>query len=168
MKLEKPTDARRFATGGPVRHAKRLGLAVLACCAVPLASVQAEPTSTITAVLDYAKIIEVPEAARTIILGNPTVADVVMTGKNKAVVTAKGFGATNLIMLDSKGAVLSESLLRVEKSYRKKVVVRRGSDQYTYVCDPQCEAVVELGDVQSHMASTIGSINTRASMAKSR
>ena len=123
-------------------------------------------TPPIIAVLDYAKIIEIPEDTRTIVLGNPSIADVTLSGKNRAIITAKGFGYTNFVLIDKNGSIISDRNIRVVKTNYKKVVIRRRTDQYTYVCDPHCEKTVELGDNSGHMRDAGGAIAMRASLAR--
>ena len=53
---------------------------------------------TLTVTIDQAKVVQLPAGARTLIIGNPMIADVTLlkTG-DIMVVTGKGFGETNMI-----------------------------------------------------------------------
>ena len=59
---------------------------------------------TLTVVLDQAQIMQLPERVGTIIIGNPLIADVALQAGGNVVITGKGYGATNLIVLDRAGA----------------------------------------------------------------
>ena len=148
---------------------------VVACgmyASAALAQVTPEPeyhdfsVPPIVAVLDYAKIIKIPEETRTVVLGNPSIADVTLSGKNRAIITAKGFGYTNFVLIDKNGEIISDRNIRVVKTSYKKVVIRKRSDLYTYICDPACEKTVELGDDSRHMRDAGGAIAMRASLAR--
>jgi len=58
--------------------------------------------------LDQATIMKLPEKVSTIVIGNPLIADVAVQSGGLVVVTGKGYGTTNLIVLDRTGGVLME------------------------------------------------------------
>ena len=79
-------------------------------------------------------------------IGNPIVADVTMLkGTGAMVVTGKGFGETNLIVLNAKGDVLDEKTIRVVPS-ASTLLVQRGTERESYSCAPKCMPAVQLGD----------------------
>ena len=88
----------------------------------------AETAAKIVAVvLDQATVEKLPAGVSTLVIGNPMIADVTMLKTGSAmVVTGKGYGQTNLIALDSDGAVLLEQQLRVLPA--KTVVVLQNGD----------------------------------------
>ena len=63
---------------------------------------------------------KLPEKVSTIVVGNPLIADVAVQSGGLVVVTGKGYGSTNLIVLDRTGSVLME----------RSIVVRGPSQQY--------------------------------------
>jgi Flp pilus assembly secretin CpaC len=104
------------------------------------------PTAVLNVTLDEAKIARVPEGTVTLVIGNPIVADVTMLkGSGAMVVTGKGFGQTNLIALDARGAVLDEKTVRVVPT-NSTLVVQRGMERESYSCAPDCMPTVQLGD----------------------
>jgi Flp pilus assembly secretin CpaC len=58
--------------------------------------------------LDQATIMRLPEKVSTIVVGNPLIADIAVQSGGLVVVTGKGYGSTNFIVLDRAGAVLME------------------------------------------------------------
>lgn len=96
--------------------------------------------------LDQAKLMQLPERAATVVVGNPLIADVSIQPGGLAVITGKGYGATNFIVLDRSGAVLSEKTVDVQGPSDKTVVVYRGFTRQTYSCTPDCERRITLGD----------------------
>src|SRR5579871_6391823 len=99
--------------GGP--RALASGLLLLAQVAVCAPSAHAAEALTVT--LDQATLFKLPEKVSTIVIGNPLIADVALQSGGLMVVTGKGYGSTNLIVLDRTGAVLME-----------RAIVVRGAD----------------------------------------
>src|SRR5271157_2930783 len=92
------------------------------------AHANADP-DVISVTLDQAKITKLPPGTSTLIIGNPMIADVTMLKANGAmVVTGKGYGDTNLIALDSEGAVIVEKQLRVLPA-KSVVVLQNGTSR---------------------------------------
>src|SRR5262245_5731907 len=96
----------------------------------------AQAGETIVVQLDQAKISKLPERTQTVIVGNPGIADVTVQKNGVLVVTAKNYGVTNLIALDSTGAVLTESTIRVQGPTDTVVTVMRGVERSSYSCTP--------------------------------
>jgi hypothetical protein len=132
---------------------------------VTLACPAARSDNVIDVVLDRAMIIDMPEGAQTIVLGNPGVADVtVLRKQNRLVLTAKSFGQTNLIALDERGGALTEILVRV-KSADHMLIVQRGLERESYACNPRCEPVVTLGDSARHSGDAVNQATQRNSFS---
>jgi Flp pilus assembly secretin CpaC len=115
--------------------------------------------------LDQARIIHLPERAATIVVGNPLIADLSIQPGGLAVVTGKGYGATNFVVFDRHGAVLSEQTVEVTGPSDKTVVVYRGIDRETYSCAPDCERRVTLGDSTDFFDKTLAQTTSRNSQA---
>jgi len=96
--------------------------------------------------VDQAKILKLPERAATVVIGNPLIADLAIQPGGLAVVTGKGYGATNFIVMDHTGAVLLEKIVEVKEPTDPIVVVYRGYTRQTYSCTPECSPRVTLGD----------------------
>jgi Flp pilus assembly secretin CpaC len=100
----------------------------------------------IIARLDQATLFKLPERAGIVVVGNPLIADVAIQPGGIAVVTGKGYGVTNVVVLDRSGAVLMEKALVVSSPAGHVVYVYRGVARTTYSCDPDCSTRVNLGD----------------------
>jgi hypothetical protein len=96
--------------------------------------------------VDQAIITKLPERAATVVIGNPLIADLSVQPGGLAVITGKGYGATNFIVLDRSGAVLTEQIVEVNEPTDPTVVVYRGYTRQTYSCTPECSPRVTLGD----------------------
>ena len=73
----------------------------------------AHAIDTIRVALDHATITKMPDSVSTLVIGNPLIADVTVRPGGLLVLTGKAYGVTNLIVLDSSGAVLSERYIEV-------------------------------------------------------
>jgi hypothetical protein len=111
--------------------------------------------------LDEARILKVPDRATTVVVGNPLIADLSVQPGGLAVVTGKSYGATNLIVMDKTGAVLTEQTVEVEGSGDRTVVVYRGVARETYSCTPNCSPRLTLGDETTFFTDVMTQVTTR-------
>jgi len=116
--------------------------------------------------LDQATIAKLPERVSTIVIGNPLIADVALQAGGLMVITGKGYGTTNMIMLDRSGAVLSEQSIRVLGPQENVVVVYRGVSRESYSCAPLCERRVTLGDTPDFFEPTLAQASNRNQRAQ--
>jgi Flp pilus assembly secretin CpaC len=143
--------------------APAFGLLLLAatCLSAPTAhSAEALPIT-----LDQATLLRLPEKVSTIVVGNPLIADVAVQSGGLVVVTGKGYGSTNLIVLDRTGTVLMERSIVVRGPDGQTVSVYRGIERETYSCTPNCERRITLGDSVNYFVQTIGQSEARNSQA---
>ena len=114
--------------------------------------------------LDEAKLIKLPERVATIVVGNPLIADASLQAGGLAVLTGKGYGATNFIALDRKGNALLEKTIQVHGA-KNTVVVYKGVNRETYSCAPHCQPVIAPGDTQQFFNQALVQTTTRSSQA---
>jgi len=137
-----------------------LGALVLIAVAAPAAAV--EP---IVVQLDQARVMKLPDRAATVVIGNPLIADISLQHSGIGVITGKGFGATNVVVLDRTGTVLLERTIEVTWPSDPIVVVYRGASRETYSCTPDCSRRIMLGDFPEYFDKTLSQITTRDSQA---
>lgn len=139
-----------------------LASAVLAA-SFALFAARAEEALTVT--VDQARIVKVPAGTRTLVIGNPMIADATLlkTGETM-VVTGKGFGETNFIALDGNGKPLAQSQIRVV-SGSNGLIVQRGMDRQSYTCAPRCQPTARLGDDPGYFNEVAGQIQAHNSQA---
>ncbi len=143
----------------------RFWLFVVFAAAFDATPAHAETPKRLDVVLDQAVVAKLPAGAATLIIGNPTFADVTMLKTGGAmVVTGKAFGQTNLIALDGEGAVLLEEQVRVLPA-RTVVVLQSGVSRVSYACNPDCMPTVQLGDDDDHFGKTGAQISARNALA---
>ena len=122
-------------------NAGRAGL-VLLLTGATVAAAQPEPLPIVTVLVDNAKVIRLPEKTATVIVGNPIIAEVTPQKNGVLVLTGKSYGSTNLIALDTAGAMIAETMIRVEASRDATITVQRGMDQESLSCTPKCQPAV--------------------------
>jgi hypothetical protein len=96
-------------------------------------------------------VIKLPPKVATIVVGNPLNADAALQSGGILVITGKGYGQTNLLVLDRSGSVLLQETVQVLGApNRNLVVVYRGIERETYACGPECERSITLGDSRGY------------------
>ena len=120
------------------RLTKLLSRAVLATSAALAAS----PASAdaIRVFVDQARVVKLARPADTIIVGNPEIADAAVQDASTVVLTGKGFGVTNLVILDGDGAAIVDEQIVVSRSSANTVNVYRRAELQALSCSPYCEA----------------------------
>jgi hypothetical protein len=136
--------------------------AVLVFAAVASHAVAEEP---IAVEVDQARVLKLPERASTIVIGNPLIADLTIQPGGIAIVTGKGYGATNFVVMDRGGAVLLEKNVEVKGPPDPIVVVYRGVARNTYSCTPECAPRITLGDDTDFFDKTLAQSASRNAQA---
>lgn len=95
------------------------------------------PAADVHVVLDVAMLMKLPERTATVVIGNPLIADLSLVQGNLMVLTGKGNGETNVVVMDRSGATLMERSVEVGEPYDMTVVCRAQSRQ-SYSCSPDC------------------------------
>lgn len=116
--------------------ANRTGIAVIAFLA---ASTGALADKGIRVEVNQAKIVKLARPADTIVVGNPKIADASVQDAQTIVLTGKGFGVTNLVVLDEAGQPIVDEQVSVSRSTADSVRIFRRADIQTLHCDPVCE-----------------------------
>jgi Flp pilus assembly secretin CpaC len=120
----------------------------------------------VSVTVDRAKVFRIEEAASTVIVGNPFIADVAMHDRFTVVVTGKSYGSTNLVILDDTGAPIIDEVIVVRASDENIVSVTRNALRQTYTCAPNCEPTLRLGDNQAAFDAIAQQATTRNDLAE--
>jgi len=133
------------------------------------AAIAATPAQadTITVAVDSAHVMKLPDKVATIVIGNPLIADAALQSGGILVVTGKGFGSTNLLVLDRAGKTIMDKTVQVLGPVGTDLVVLyRGVTRETYSCSPQCERRITLGDDAKFFGDTLTQSGSRAGAAQ--
>lgn len=119
-----------------IRFATATAFALLAGTMSALA---AGNDSGIEVVMNQAKIVKLTKDAATIVVGNPEIVDATVQDARTIVLTGKGFGVTNLVILDPEGAPVVDEAVFVSRNDEKTLRIYRRSKVQTLSCTPFCE-----------------------------
>ncbi len=135
--------------------AAALLVAIIAtACAVTAGA--ATQDAVIVAVVDQARLVRIPSGTETLIIGNPTIADITLLKQNNLMIlTPKSFGETNFIALDKDGNPVAESTIQVIAG-GNALIVQRGMDRQSYSCAPRCQPTERLGDDDKYLSQVAG------------
>jgi Flp pilus assembly secretin CpaC len=123
----------RIATRRAVR-------ACLIASSMLLAGAQALAASGIDVMMNQAKIVKLARPADTIVIGNPAIADASVQDATTIVLTGRGFGVTNLVVLDAEGNPIVDEQVTVSRDNPHSVRVYRRASVQTLSCTPYCES----------------------------
>lgn len=126
----------RFAFGISARA--RMALAVVSATSL-IVCTQALAASGIEVIMNQAKIVKLARPADTIVIGNPEIADASVQDAMTIVLTGKGFGVTNIVILDADGAPIVDEQIFVSRGTASSVRVYRRASVQTLSCTPYCE-----------------------------
>lgn len=94
---------------------------------------------------DQAKIITVSGQPGTVVVGNPSIADVTVQG-DRVVLMGRNYGVTNLIILDRDGNQLAALDVTVQITDKNAVHVYKAGGRMSLACAPVCEQTLQVGD----------------------
>ena len=127
-------------------------LAVLAL----LGSASAAGAATIAAVIDQGVRISLPAGARDVMIGNPAIADISVVDSRTAVIQGRGYGVTNLMVIDARGRTILNSQVVVSAPDVNRVSLYRGpgagaavANVTNFACANRCERTPMPGEVDS-------------------
>ncbi|KUM28289.1 hypothetical protein AU467_12395 [Mesorhizobium loti] len=102
--------------------------------------VPASAGAGIEVTMNQAKIVKLSRAADTIVVGNPAIADAAVQDASTVVLTGKGFGVTNLVVLDQDGSPIIDEQVTVVRQAASSVRIYRRAEVQTMSCTPYCES----------------------------
>ncbi|MGX6646949.1 pilus assembly protein N-terminal domain-containing protein [Maricaulaceae bacterium MS644] len=114
---------------------------------------------------NHAGVVRLPEAAATVIVGNPAIADAALYDQRTLLVSGRAFGQTNVIAMNQAGQVIYTADLSITESNRNHVRVYRNNVQYSFVCDPECQTAPTVGDQVDWFDDMSGQRATQAGQA---
>ncbi len=116
--------------------------------------------------IDQAARLVLSSPARDVIVGNPAVADVTIIDGRSLIVTGKGYGVTNLIVVDRAGRTIVDRQVVVSGPEGGQVSFYRGASVYNYSCSPRCERQPLPGETDAAYGPWASPASTYADRAK--
>jgi Flp pilus assembly secretin CpaC len=113
-----------------------IAAALAGAAALPgVASAQSQPLSV---EIDQSARIQLRGQAGSVIVGNPAIADVTVVDANTLFVTGKGYGVTEVVVVDGVGRTLFQSQVVVAGGDAGRVRVWRGAQVTEMACAASC------------------------------
>lgn len=100
--------------------------------------------------VDYEKTtaVKLDRAAKTVLVGNPLIADALLVNDRTIYVQGRMFGNTNIVAIDGEGNEVINTLVTVGAPMSQQVTLYRGpSGQQNLACSVHCERTVTQGDL---------------------
>lgn len=143
-----------------MRHPLIAAIAVcltLATGAPAITSAVAQEGAPINVNVNMARILRINASAATVIVGNPGIADVTIQDPKTLILTGKSFGQTNLIILDTAGNPIADTMIEVVQMQAGTMTVYQGQARTSMACAPVCQGVVMMGDDPAFTGAAIAS-----------
>jgi Flp pilus assembly secretin CpaC len=144
----------------------RFGVALIPVWAVltqaPVAA--AESATSITVKADQARLLALAGDPATVVVGNPLFADVSIK-QGMIVIHGRHFGTTNVIALDKNGAHLADFELHVVRGGSQNVTVYKAGSTFSYLCAPNCESALQVGDNSDYYGSINSSVQQKLQLS---
>jgi len=99
----------------------------------------------VTIYIDQAKILQFTSRPGTIVVGNPSIADVTVQGE-RVVLTGRSYGVTNITIFDQEGKQVAALDVTVQITDKNAVHVFKAGGRMSLVCAPVCEQTLQIGD----------------------
>ena len=91
----------------------------------------------LTVALKHSRRIMLSAPAANVVVGDPAIADVAMVDSRSVVVIGKGYGSTDVLVLDHAGHTLLDARVKVVAP-DDQVTIHRGLALSDLSCDPHC------------------------------
>lgn len=107
--------------------------------------------------MNQTHILKLPRPASAILVGNPDIADVSVYSDDTLFLLGRGFGSTDLLVLDAQGDVILRTDVTVisRQSPQNVTMITGSGKRNTYHCQPYCRPAPVAGDDPSFV-STFG------------
>jgi Flp pilus assembly secretin CpaC len=130
----------------------RFGLSLMAAAIVSVSTISAFGEAIVLQT-DKSQLITLSSEPGTVVVGNPSIADVSINGK-QIFLHGHAFGDTNLLILDAQGSQIANFDVTVTHSNSNAVAIFKAGIRYSYTCAPNCESTMQQGDNDDYMQNT--------------
>lgn len=117
--------------------------------------------------INQSRAFQLSKPASTVMIGNPSIADVTIEDADLFYVVGRSYGKTNLVALDEDGKQLIDIDVNVVAARSSVVTLTRGAGQHSFNCTPRCERPLDIGDDLEIVEGMIKKTEDAAKLAKS-
>jgi hypothetical protein len=122
-----------------------VSLALAAVSAAALAGSALAAAPSIVVPIDQSTRLSIAGSAYSVLVGSPAVADVTVVDSRTLYISGRGYGSTDIEVLDRDGGVLYRGEIVVTGSEVGRVSVYRGSARTDLACAPGCQVATRSG-----------------------
>ena len=122
--------------------------------------------SDLIVVSDQSQLLRLPRAVSSVIIGNPSIADVNVQASNLLVVTGKSFGITNIIALDAERNIIQDQRIVVTRDETRTVNLNKGGKRRSFSCTPNCSPMLTIGDEEDYFSMVSNHAQAKAKFAE--
>ena len=140
---------------------------ILTAIAIAAASTQAAAAEQLWLTMDQVRPYKLENPAKSIVVGNPAIADVTIQDNSNVLLFGKAPGLTNIYIFDETGEATQNLIVRVRTPSADMLTVHRGAARTTYNCTTNCEATVTVGDDQRQFQEVSSQVQSKYSQATS-
>ncbi|CAN5158366.1 hypothetical protein BH09PSE2_BH09PSE2_11190 [soil metagenome] len=112
--------------------------ALLSAILIAVALPATAGAGVVTVPIDHSTRLSIRGPAASLVVGNPSLADVTLVDSHTVFVSGRGFGSTDVTILDSLGRTIFSSDILVSAPTQGRVSVYRGPTRSDLACDPGC------------------------------
>ncbi|MBN8647145.1 MAG: pilus assembly protein N-terminal domain-containing protein [Caulobacterales bacterium] len=117
--------------------------------------------------IDQSKPIILSRAATGVVVGNASIADVIVHDTKTIIVIGKSVGSTHILVLGEKGKTLYSGIVSVSPGASANLVtVQRGDELSTQLCTERCIDIASPEDGSKSLNEAVSKIRVRSSSAK--
>ena len=137
-------------------------------CTGPTNFVQAGTPLTVT--VDYSQLMMLSSDPSTVVVGNPSIADVTINGR-QIFINGHSAGETNLMIFDQGGNKIGDYEVLVSQATNNTVALfsatsSSGVSRLSYVCAPNCERSLQVGDNTTGFGNIASAIQQKTGLAQ--
>jgi len=116
--------------------------AAAACVALGAQSARAD---ALVVPVDHSTRLQIAGSAQSVVVGNPSVADVTVVDSHNLFVSGRGYGVTDVVVLDGAGRTIYANEIVVGLAHTGRVSVWRGAERTDMACAPNCQVSIRTG-----------------------
>lgn len=100
--------------------------------------------------IDHTVPMKLSRPAASVVVGNPFIADVMAQAGDLFFVIGRTTGTTNVVALDASGKMISDTVVHVTTTGKKRLSLHRSTLRQTYSCAANCEVAPVPGDAPDY------------------
>ena len=111
----------------------------------------ASSAGAVTVHMDENTVVELGAPAGSVVVGNPSIADVSLITPRRIAILGRSYGLTNLIITDRMGHTILQQQINVAPAASGRVSVYRGTLVHNFACSPRCERTPMAGEEKTQV-----------------